>query len=206
VQGQTYKSALGGISIPLDAETVFGSAASVSVKSTTDRPLYARLSVRAPPRPSVTLEAVDGAFEVTREIFEFATGKRIADFRKAKVNDRYVVLLRGSSPNDMGRTQVMMKDPVPAGFQIESVITPSIRGESFDWLPKLTSVDVTESNDDAFFAAKLIDLDRRDEMHVAYVIRATTPGVYLATQAVMEDMYGPESAGSSSGSPVTVLP
>jgi len=38
------------------------------------------------------------------------------------------------------------------------------------------------------------------------VIRATAPGAYLATQAVMEDMYAPESSGSSSGLPVTVLP
>ncbi len=47
----------------------------------------------------------------------------------------------------------MMKDPVPAGFQIESVISPSIRNESFDWLPALSYVDVTEVTDDAFFAA-----------------------------------------------------
>jgi uncharacterized protein YfaS (alpha-2-macroglobulin family) len=100
----------------------------------------------------------------------------------------------------------MMKDPVPAGFQIESVISPSIRDESFDWLPELSYVDVTEITDDAFFAASLVDLDRRNSMRVAYVIRATTPGTYLATQAVMEDMYAPERTSSSNGVPVTVVP
>ena len=86
------------------------------------------------------------------------------------------------------------------------MITPSIRNESFDWLPSLSYVDVTEVTDDAFFAANLVDLGRRDEMRVAYVIRATTPGNYLATQAVMEDMYAPERTSSSSGAPITVVP
>jgi alpha-2-macroglobulin len=70
----------------------------------------------------------------------------------------------------------------------------------------LTDVDVTEVNDDAFFAANLDYWQRNDSMTVAYVIRATTPGTYLATQAVMEDMYAPQSSGSSSGAPVTVSP
>jgi len=43
-------------------------------------------------------------------------------------------------------------------------------------------------------------------MRVAYVIRATTPGNYLATQAVMEDMYAAERTSSSSGAPITVVP
>jgi len=176
------------------------------VQSATDRPLYASISVQAPPKPGVSLAEVSGAFRIARQIYDFDTGRRIDRFRKARVNERYVVVLRGSSATDMGRTQVMMKDPVPAGFQIESVITPYLREESFDWLPRLSDVDVTEINDDAFFAANLSYLRRTDTMTVAYVIRATTPGAYLATQAVMEDMYAPESSGSSSGLPVTVLP
>ena len=206
IKGRTYTSMLGGISMPLDADTVFGSVASLVVQSATDRPLYASISVQAPPKPGVSLAEVSGAFRIARQIYDFDTGRRIDRFRKARVNERYVVVLRGSSATDMGRTQVMMKDPVPAGFQIESVITPYLREESFDWLPRLSDVDVTEINDDAFFAANLSYLRRTDTMTVAYVIRATTPGAYLATQAVMEDMYAPESSGSSSGLPVTVLP
>ena len=206
IKGRSYTSMLGGISLPLDADTVFGTAASLVVKSATDRPVYASISVKAPPQPGVSLAEVSGAFRIARQIYDFETGRRIDRFRTARVNDRYVVVLRGSSAADGGRTQVMMKDPVPAGFQIESVITPYVREESFDWLPRLSDVDVTEINDDAFFAANLSNLQRTDTMTVAYVIRATTPGAYLATQAVMEDMYAPERTGSSSGMPVTVLP
>jgi alpha-2-macroglobulin len=206
LQGRTYTSFLGGISIPLDTDAVSGISTNLAVKSLTDRPLYAAVNVKAPPKPGVELGAVHGDFSIVRQVYEFDTGLLIDRFRKAKVNDRYVVVLRGSGRYDMGQTQVMMKDPVPAGFQIESVITPSIRSESFDWLPQLTDVDVTEVNDDAFFAANLDYWQRNDSMTVAYVIRATTPGTYLATQAVMEDMYAPQSSGSSSGAPVTVSP
>jgi uncharacterized protein YfaS (alpha-2-macroglobulin family) len=215
IKGRTYTSMLGGISLPLDADTVLGTAASLVVKSATDRSVYASISVKAPPQPGVSLDEVSGAFRIARQIYDFDTGWRIYPFSKARVNDRYVVVLSGSSAAYMGRTQVMMKDPVPAGFQIESVITPSmVRKGSFGWLPRLSVVDVTEINDDAFFAANLssapgagsTDACCQTTMTVAYVIRATTPGAYLATQAVMEDMYAPESTGSSSGLPVTVLP
>ena len=206
VKGKRYESRLGSLSIPMDADTMFGSLASLNVHALSDRPVYAKMRVSAPPLPNVNLPAVDGEFEIKRQVFEFKSGKAIASFKKAKVNERYVVLLRGSRQRGSDEIQVMMKDPVPAGFQIESVITPSIRNESFDWLPSLSYVDVTEVTDDAFFAANLVDLGRRDEMRVAYVIRATTPGNYLATQAVMEDMYAPERTSSSSGAPITVVP
>ena len=206
VKGKRFESRLGSLSVPLDADTMFGAMASLNVRALTDRPLYAKLRVSAPPNPNASLEAVDGEFEIERQVFEFKTGREIASFRKAKVNERYVVLLTGNRTRGGDELQVMMKDPVPAGFQIESVISPSIRDESFDWLPELSYVDVTEITDDAFFAASLVDLDRRNSMRVAYVIRATTPGTYLATQAVMEDMYAPERTSSSNGVPVTVVP
>jgi uncharacterized protein YfaS (alpha-2-macroglobulin family) len=206
VKGKRFESRLGSLSVPLDADTMFGAMASLNVRALTDRPLYAKLRVSAPPNPNASLEAVEGEFEIERQVFEFKTGREIASFRKAKVNERYVILLTGNRTRGGDELQVMMKDPVPAGFQIESVISPSIRDESFDWLPELSYVDVTEITDDAFFAASLVDLDRRNSMRVAYVIRATTPGTYLATQAVMEDMYAPERTSSSNGVPVTVVP
>ena len=70
-------------------------------------------------------------------------------------------------------------------------------------MPKLDYVDVTEINDDAFFAANFIN--GSDPMNVAYVIRATTPGTYLATQAVMDNMYAPESFGTADGVAIRVV-
>ena len=97
----------------------------------------------------------------------------------------------------------MIKDPVPAGFQIESIISPNNNTDSFEFLPELSYVNVTEINDDAFFAANFIR-GTSNSMNVAYVIRATTPGSYLATQAVMENMYAPKSFGTSDGVPIRV--
>lgn len=210
VMGQAYTSKLGGISIPLDADTLSGTAANVMVNSTTNRMVHTRISAKAPPKPESALAAIHGAFRVVKQVYDFDTGQPIDQFTHARVNDRFIVFLSGSSSanmNNTNRTQVMLKDPVPAGFQIESVVTPGIREASFDWLPNLTRVDAIEVNDDMFFAANLMNLNRSNgAMAVAYVIRATTPGTYLATQAVMEDMYAPENSGSSNGLPITVLP
>jgi len=202
VNGNRFESNLGSLSIPISS--MIGNYSSVEVKSFSDRPLYARLYVRAPPKPDTDLTGESGDFHITRRIFDFNSGEEFYHFNKAKVNDRYVVLLTGKqNGSSKTRIQIMMIDPVPAGFQIESVISPNNRTDSFKFLPKLDYVNVTEMNDDAFFAANFIN--GSNPMNVAYVIRATTPGAYLATQAVMENMYAPESFGTADGVAIRVV-
>ena len=204
VNGDHFESNLGSLSIPVSS--IIGNSSSVKVKSHSDRSLYAQLYVRAPPKPNTDLTGEPGDFEISRRIFDFKSGKEIYQFKEAKVNDRYIVLLSGGKFGGSGyysrKILAMIKDPVPAGFQIESIISPNNNTDSFEFLPRLSYVNVTEINDDAFFAANFINNNNR--MNVAYVIRATTPGAYLATQAVMENMYAPKSFGTSDGVPIRV--
>ena len=206
VYGETYTSKLGGLTIPLLQQSLRGARANVVIESQSAANLYASIGVQAPPKPGAVLAESGADLLIKRDIYDYNTGSYIGDFSKANVNDRFVVLLRGSRRGSSDYMQVMFKDPVQAGFQIESVITPDMRDESFLWLPALSSMDVTESNDDAFFAAKLGSLGPRDDLRVAYVIRATTPGSYLATQAVIEDMYSPATSATSNGAPIRVFP
>ena len=206
VYGETYTSKLGGLTIPLLQQSLHGARANVVIESQSAANLYASIGVQAPPKPGAVLAESGADLLIKRDIYDYNTGSYIGDFSKANVNDRFVVLLRGSRRGSSDYMQVMFKDPVQAGFQIESVITPDMRDESFLWLPALSSMDVTESNDDAFFAAKLGSLGPRDDLRVAYVIRATTPGSYLATQAVIEDMYSPATSATSNGAPIRVFP
>jgi uncharacterized protein YfaS (alpha-2-macroglobulin family) len=206
VYGEMYTSKLGGLTIPLSQQSLRGARANVVIESQSAANLYARIGVQAPPKPGVALAASGEDLLIKRDIYDYSSGTYIGDFSKANVNDRFVVLLRGSRRGSSDYMQVMFKDPVQAGFQIESVITPGMRYESFQWLPELSLMDVTEANDDAFFAAKLGSLGPRDELRVAYVIRATTPGSYLATQAVIEDMYSPAVSAASNGAPIRVFP
>ena len=205
VNGDHFESNLGSLSIPVSS--IIGNSSSVKVKSHSDRPLYAQLYVRAPPKPNTDLTGEPGDFDISRRIFDFKSGKEIYKFKEAKVNDRYIVLLSGRKFGGSGyysrKILAMIKDPVPAGFQIESIISPNNNTDSFEFLPELSYVNVTEINDDAFFAANFIR-GTSNSMNVAYVIRATTPGSYLATQAVMENMYAPKSFGTSDGVPIRV--
>jgi alpha-2-macroglobulin len=122
-----------------------------------------------------------------------------SDFKSAAVNDRFVVLLKVNANKASGRIQTMIKDPVPAGFQIESVITPSQRDDAYTWLPELPHIDVVQAQDDALFAADLRYWGgyRDSEMLVAYVLRATTLGKYMPVQAVAENMYAADVYGVS---------
>jgi uncharacterized protein YfaS (alpha-2-macroglobulin family) len=106
-------------------------------------------------------------------------------------------------------------DPVPAGFQVESIIRSHQGPVQFPWLPSLSEADALEAQDVGFFAARLTEAPHRGywsynrwgtELNYAYVVRATTPGVYLANQAVVEDMYDPATYASSGGHPVRVWP
>ena len=136
VNGDYFESNLGSLSIPVSS--IIGNSSSVKVKSHSGRSLYAQLYVRAPPKPNTDLTGESGDFDITRRIFDFKSGKEIYEFKEAKVNDRYVVLLSGRKLGGSGyyfrKILAMIKDPVPAGFQIESVISPNNRTDSFKFL------------------------------------------------------------------------
>lgn len=206
VDGQAYESKLGAISVPIPADVLAGTRARFDVKSSSDRALEVQALVRANPKRDAVMSAEAWGFRVRKQYFDLKGGALPSDLKSVKVSDRIVVLLRAESSKASGQIQTMIKEPIPAGFQVESVITPSQQEIAYTWLPELSSVDVVQVQDDALFAAELRDWSpySNDELRLAYVLRATTPGQYMPVQTVVEDMYAPTVYGVSAGRSLTV--
>ena len=105
---------------------------------------------------------------------------------------------------------------LPAGFEIESVINDDTL-KSFPFLEKLTPTRMTEARDDRFFAS--INLGNRpfrawwdddgkngNDFHVAYIVRAVTPGRFALPAVNVSDMYAPRIYGRTAMGTVTISP
>jgi alpha-2-macroglobulin len=103
-----------------------------------------------------------------------------------------VVVLEGEALELDQRHQLLIVDPIPAGFEADS---PGLEGsralEGLDWLGETSATLYTDALDDRFVAA--LDLERDDarSFRVAYIVRAVTPGDYRLGPPFVEDMYRP---------------
>lgn len=103
--------------------------------------------------------------------------------------DQVIVLVTGRSLQARA-TALVVDDPLPAGFEIETVLGPDdAQSGPFRFLGELTAADVQESRDDRYVAA--LDLPGREAFAFAYVARAVTPGDFLLPGAEARDMYRP---------------
>ncbi len=112
---------------------------------------------------------------------------------------RLIVRIAGQLLADRQITAVI-DDALPAGFEIESVLTPAdaqgavgdngkVAAGPFAFLGKLTPVSVQEKRDDRYVAA--LRAEGSQTFVVAYVVRAVTPGDFFLPGAVVQDMYRP---------------
>jgi uncharacterized protein YfaS (alpha-2-macroglobulin family) len=86
----------------------------------------------------------------------------------------------------------MITDLLPAGFEIDNPgLVNSAQLSNFDFLPEVTPAHV-EFRYDRFAAAIDRGADDTDEVDLAYVVRAVTPGTYDLPGANVEDMYRPQ--------------
>jgi alpha-2-macroglobulin len=133
------------------------------------------------------------------------------DVNAIRQGDRIVVALSGA-PQGQRLVPAVMIDLLPAGFEIDSVMTPADgRGQPqwdgrqnngpFAWLGEITRANVTEGRDDRFVAA--VDL-RGSGFTLAYVVRAVTPGTFTLPGAQIEDMYKPGVFGRSAPGQVRI--
>jgi len=206
-QNQKFTGKLGSVIIPLQPNDLKADTRQVLLTSETSAALEAFVQLQAPPLPNTSLESVRSGITVEKTVYSLRGTPRTDSLNNAKRNDRFIVLLK-VSPNQSqfsGVRQLMVSDPLPAGFQIESVITAKMREEQFSWIEELTGADIQEATDTGFFAARLTNYYRdSSDLRLAYIVRATTPGQFLATQAIAQDMYDATLKGSSSGKPVRV--
>jgi alpha-2-macroglobulin len=103
-----------------------------------------------------------------------------------------VVVLEGEALEPDQRHQLLIVDPIPAGFEADS---PGLEGsralEALGWLGETSATLYTDALDDRFVAA--LDLERDDSrsFRVAYIVRAVAPGDYRLGPPFVEDMYRP---------------
>jgi uncharacterized protein YfaS (alpha-2-macroglobulin family) len=115
-----------------------------------------------------------------------------------------------------GYHEVALLDLLPAGFEIESVLNEET-AKSFPFLAKLTVPRIAEGRDDRFFASFNLgdrpyrswwDSENRfgNSYHVAYIVRAVTPGTFALPAVNVSDMYAPRVYARSAMGNVTVAP
>jgi uncharacterized protein YfaS (alpha-2-macroglobulin family) len=123
---------------------------------------------------------------------------------QVKQNERFVVVVKVSSPDSGGR--ILLVDRLPAGLEIENPrIVDSGDIKSLAWLKTTVQPDHTDFRDARFVAA--FDFfgssrgrrgnseesgDPQSSATVAYVVRAVTPGSFVHPAATVEDMYRPD--------------
>jgi uncharacterized protein YfaS (alpha-2-macroglobulin family) len=139
-----------------------------------------------------------------------------ADLARLRQNQRLIVSLAGSNL-DGGYHEVALLDLLPAGFEIEAVLNEE-SAKSFPFLPALSETRIIEARDDRFFAALNLGWrpyrswwDGRDEknannFHVAYLVRAVTPGSFALPAVNVSDMYAPRIYGRTGMGHVEIAP
>lgn len=153
-------------------------------------------AVEAPPA------AAEG-LTVDKQLRDLA-GRPVAT-AEVRQGDRLVISLDVSS-RQAALSQVALVDLLPAGLEIEAVLTPADAGEQgrFAWLGTLAPTRSAEARDDRFIAA--LDLRGGETYRVAYLVRAVTPGRFALPGAVAEDMYRPARFARSATGELTISP
>jgi uncharacterized protein YfaS (alpha-2-macroglobulin family) len=137
--------------------------------------------------------AAEKGFKIERQYFTLNGDP--ADPRKAKQNERFVVVLKMTEAQPVfGR--VIVADYLPAGFEIDNPrLVSSGETGALGWIENAQEPVHSEFRDDRFTAAFDRNKESRPVFAVAYVVRAVSPGRYVAPQAYVEDMYRPDRFG-----------
>jgi hypothetical protein len=164
-------------------------------------PMWRTVTVRgvptaSPPAQSQGLD-VNTSFWTT-------SGQR-ADMAHIAQGARVIVRIAGTS--HQGRvSELVLDDPLPAGFEIETVLGPNDSQGSggdhaaagpFHFLGDLSTPSAQQKQDDRYVAA--LSVDGGKGFAVAYVARAVTPGDFYLPGAEAHDMYRANIYARSAG-------
>ena len=114
-----------------------------------------------------------------------------------------------------GMRQVVIDDALPAGFEIESTLTPEdaqgMKGDdgkatagAFAFLGVLSPASTQEKRDDRYVAA--LTTGGGKGFLLAYVARAVTPGDFYLPGVEARDMYRPTVRGRTAAGRVRIAP
>jgi alpha-2-macroglobulin len=153
----------------------------------------ADLALTTTGNPTTPEPAGGQGYEIER-VYYTLEGQKL-DPASIKQNDRFVVTLKVTE-TEAAYAHLVLNDPLPAGLEIDN---PDLYdGGSVDalsWVKSDIQPSHTEYRDDRFVAA--FDRDGQDKatFSLAYIVRAVSPGHYLAPPATIEDMYRPQRYG-----------
>lgn len=179
------------------------------VRNDGQQPVWMQVTARGVPREP--LPASSEGLSVSRNYYTLE-GETV-DLGKLRQNQRVIVSIEGRNVGG-GYHEVALLDLLPAGFEIEAVINDE-SAKSFPFLPKLTPTRVTEGRDDRFFASFNLgtrlyrtwwdnELRNPNNYHVAYIVRAVTPGSFALPAVNVSDMYAPRIHARSAMGHVTI--
>jgi uncharacterized protein YfaS (alpha-2-macroglobulin family) len=171
-------------------------ARSPSLENTGDAKAYVTLDVTS--TPMTPPETISTGFTVTKALYT-TKGTEIGT-KGLKRGDRAIVLVTAKS-KFTADSMIVLADLLPAGLEIETLLTPSDAGKegAFGFLGELSDFDMQEARDDRFIASdRRTRYDREgNTFRAAYVVRAVTAGSFAFPGAVFEDMYRPARVGTS---------
>jgi uncharacterized protein YfaS (alpha-2-macroglobulin family) len=166
-----------------------------------DRPLT--VAVAALRAPGGFAPAAGEGLRVSRALFDPAG--RPADLAAVRQGDRLVVVIEGESLTREAR-QLLLTDPLPAGFAVESVRRPRNGAPGgLPWLGEVTAARHLARRDDRISA--VVDVTAESpRFRLAYVVRAVTAGRFGLPPAALEDVERPAAFARSAARDVTILP
>ncbi|MGV3490930.1 MAG: MG2 domain-containing protein [Devosia sp.] len=172
----------------------------VEVANTGNQPTEMKVTTTAipaePPPPS------ESGFSLIRDVY--LPNGEVADLSAVSQNDRFVVVLT-AQPTVLGSGQYVIADPLPAGFEIENPDLLQGSGVAdLSWLTVDTPSHV-EARTDQFVAAFRFTSDT-SSVTTAYMVRAVSPGSFVAPGATVEDMYRPELRANTNAGQIEVTP
>ena len=168
--------------------------------STHDNPVLAGFTLsgygKAPPPPSSSGLSIERSWLTIQ-------GKEI-NLKQARVGELFLVHLNIRA--NQRTPDLMVIDLLPAGFELENqnlehtvkLNEINIAGKSIAHWQRYQSIKHQEYRDDRYVAA--LEAPKDKNLHLFYLIRAVTPGVYQVPSPLAEDMYRPHIRGIGNAS------
>lgn len=171
--------------------------------NTGDRPIF--LSMLSRGTPGSPTAAVSADLQITKQIAD--TNGQLVDLSEVRQGDRLIVVL-DVRPQRRALASYVVADLLPAGFEIEAVLSNADTGEDrpYSFIGNVAFTQVAEARDDRFVAALNASNWQNRTYRLAYLVRAVTPGDFAMPGAVAEDMYAPTVFARSNAQRVRIEP
>ena len=173
----------------------------VTIANTSDRPIHLSLSITG--RPKEPEPAEQHGYSIERSIFTM--DGTLVDPQNIPQNERLVVALKVIE-SEPAFAHLVLTDRLPAGLEIDNpALYDGGSVEGMDWVKAEVEPSHTEYKDDRFVASFERAGASKATFSVAYIVRAVSPGTFVAPPATIEDMYRPDRFGRSGFGTVKIV-